>query len=324
MSNLCDTNPEVPDGLPTPERRPFLHPPHQAFLRSLGSAASRQTMASVIRSLAAMLRETTPDVMPWTDVCREDAQRVLVQLQDTGRSGATQALYLAALRGVLREAWLQRNYSGDELQRIAALKPYRGKRLPKGRAVDIEELDHLLIRTASDLRPRAIRDAAVIHTLYSSGLRRSELVRVDLADLVPEDAGIRVVGKGNRERIAYLDDQAWDALNTWIDAVRGDEPGPLFLPMAKNGRPIRRRMSGQAVAYLLRQRVLAADVPATLPHDLRRSFITHLLDQQVDLATVADLAGHASIETTRIYDRRGEARKKAAVGQLRNRTRVPE
>lgn len=279
-------------------------------------------MASALRMIARVLRSTTPERIAWEELRREDAQELLSWLQDSGHSSATQALYLAALRGVLREAWRQRRLDGDELRRIEDVKPYRGRRLPRGRALDVDELSHLVGRTQDDPRPLAIRDAAMIEVLYASGMRRSELVGADLCDLVPEDAGLRIIGKGNRERVVYLDDLAWSALNLWIDEVRGEAPGPLFLPMLKNGRPRRERMSSQSVAYVLRRRVLVAGTQTTLPHDLRRSFITHLLDNGEDLATVADLAGHASIETTRVYDRRGETRKKAAAQRLRGRRRA--
>jgi len=295
--------------------------PYTAFLLSLGSQASRDTMRSVLRSIAVMLRGTTPETMAWETLRREDAQQILTTLQEQGRSNATQALYLSALRGVLREAWHQQLIDADTLKRITDLKPYRGKRLPKGRAVPADELEYLLRHTSSDSRPLAVRDAAIIHTLYATGMRRSELVNADFADLVPEDGGIRIIGKGNRERLVYLDDPAWAALNNWIDEVRGEAAGPLFFPMSKNGKIRRKRMSSQAVAFLIQRRVQAAGTDTTLPHDLRRTFITHLLDNQEDLATVADLAGHASIETTRLYDRRGEERKKAAVSRLRRRKR---
>ncbi|WP_019023118.1 tyrosine-type recombinase/integrase, partial [Thioalkalivibrio sp. ALE23] len=229
----------------------------------------------------------------------------------------TQALYLSALRGVLKETWHQRLIDGDEYHRIVDIRPYKEKRLPKGRALESDEIDHLLKKLEASDHPSAIRDRAIINVLYSSGMRRAELVGLDLDDLCPEAGGLRIRGKGNRERIAPVDDEAWESVNTWIDDLRGEESGPLFLPMTKAGKLKWKRMTGQGVAYLLEKASKKAGTERTLPHDMRRTFITHLLDNNEDILTVADLAGHASVETTQIYDRRGEATKRAAVERLR-------
>ena len=133
---------------------------------------------------------------------------------------------------------------------------------------------------------------------------------LDLADLaMTEDDDVmtvRILGKRNKERLVYLNDGAALALADWL-TVRGDEPGALFWSGRKGGHLIAgQRMTGQAVRDMLNRRARQAGIENVTPHDLRRSFVSDLLDAGVDISTVANMAGHANVQTTRRYDRRGE------------------
>ena len=108
---------------------------------------------------------------------------------------------------------------------------------------------------------------------------------------------------------------AAQALREWL-AARGERAGPLFVPISKRGRLLARRLTDKAVTWILSVRATEAGVAPFSPHDLRRTFISTLLDAGADLATVADLAGHANIATTAKYDRRGEAAKRKAAALL--------
>ena len=98
--------------------------------------------------------------------------------------------------------------------------------------------------------------------------------------------------------------------------MRGPEPGPLFVPVLKSGRMVVRRLIPHAIYKMLGKRAQQAGVKAFSPHDLRRTFVSDLLDAGADIATVQQLAGHAGIATTVKYDRRGEAAKRRAVELL--------
>jgi integrase len=104
-------------------------------------------------------------------------------------------------------------------------------------------------------------------------------------------------------------------LQAWL-AVRGSEPGPLFIPVMKGGRLVVRRLIPHAVYKLTQKRAQQAGVKAFSPHDLRRTFVSNLLDAGADIATVQQRAGHAGIATSAKYDRRGEAAKRRAVELL--------
>ncbi len=121
-----------------------------------------------------------------------------------------------------------------------------------------------------------------------------------------------MIGKRDRERTAYVVNGGRAALDFWLE-FRGDDPGSLLVPVSKSGTITLRRMSTQALMLRLRRRCGQAGVRRCSPHDLRRSFVSALLDRAVDLSTVQDLAGHADPKTTRLYDRRGgEVRRQGA------------
>jgi site-specific recombinase XerD len=163
--------------------------------------------------------------------------------------------------------------------------------------------------------PAGARDAALLAVLYIGGVRRSELADLALEDYVPRPPALRVRGKGNKERLGPLTASAAAVLADWL-ALRGDGPGGLFRPGNKGGRIVGDRLTSHAVYNVLAKRQRQAGVDKLSPHDFRRTFVGDLLDAGVDLSTVQQLAGHASVTTTARYDRRGEAAKRKAVEVL--------
>ena len=204
----------------------------------------------------------------------------------------------------------------EEYRRAVDLRPIRGSTLPKGRALAASELRALFRACAGDPTPAGRRDAALLAVLYGGGLRRSEAAALDVGDVDAVSGALTVrSGKGRKARRVYLTAEASALVEAWL-AVRGHGPGPLFLPINKAGRLSPRRLSGQAVLAILARRAAAAGVAAFSPHDLRRTFISDLLDRGADIATVQQLSGHANVATTARYDRRGERAKQRAAGLL--------
>jgi len=129
--------------------------------------------------------------------------------------------------------------------------------------------------------PASTRDAAIIALGYGAGLRRAEIARLNLRDVIEDDGEtltLRILGKRNKERLVYLNDGAALALRDWL-AVRGDDPGPLLWTGRKGGRLIPgQRMTGQAIRDMLGRRAKQAGIENATPHDLRWSFVADLLD----------------------------------------------
>ena len=137
-----------------------------------------------------------------------------------------------------------------------------------------------------------------------------------MADYTAETGAVKVRrGKGQKERTVFATNGAADALNAWIE-VRGDDPGPIFVPVLKSGRIVKRRMTDQSVLLILRRRGRQAACKRFTPHDLRRSMITDLLAAGANIVAVKNLAGHESVQTTAKYDRSGEHAKRRAAELL--------
>ena len=180
----------------------------------------------------------------------------------------------------------------------------------------VGELRALLRACAEDRDPNAHRDAALVGILYGSGLRRAEASALDLSDLDLRAGSLAVRhGKGNKARQVYLASGGAELLEAWL-AVRGEEAGPLFVPVLKSGKLAQRRLAPQSVRYVLQKRARAAGIKDFSPHDLRRTFVGDLLEAGADISTVQKMAGHRSVQTTARYDRRGEQAKKKASGLL--------
>jgi len=204
----------------------------------------------------------------------------------------------------------------EEYRRVTEVKGARGSRLPAGRAVPGGELRALVEACRRDPSPAGARDAAILAVLYIGGVRRAELVGLALADYTADPPTLRIRhGKGDKERLAPLTASAGAAITAWL-ARRGDHPGKLFLPVSQVGAVHGEGLSSIAIYNMLQKRAAQAGVAHVSPHDMRRSFVSDLLDAGVDLSAAQQLAGHASVVTTARYDRRGEASKRKAVETL--------
>jgi site-specific recombinase XerC len=216
---------------------------------------------------------------------------------------------------VLKEAWRLGLMGAEEYQRAVDVANVVGSRLPAGRHVDDGELVALVGACQRDPSPSGVRDAALMAMSFTGGRRLAELVGLDLDDYDDTEGSLRVLGKGNKERKAYLQNGGLTAVRAWLQ-LRGDESGALFCPVSQTGEVDVRRMTGQAVYMRFRKRADEAQLAKFSPHDGRRTWIGNLLDRGADIATVQGMAGHASVTTTARYDRRPEEAKRKAAGLL--------
>jgi len=197
-----------------------------------------------------------------------------------GLAPTTIARRLSAVRSLARHAL------GPERVPDAALAPRRPRRLPETPA--IEEVESAVDRAGRDAEPLALRNAAGLELAYSCGLRSAEVVALDLGDVDLDREHVHVRGKGGKERLVPLGEEAAWRVGLWL----------------RDGRPALVRVASDALFLSVRGRRLDTSVLRRLmrnPHRLRHAYATHLLEGGADLRTIQELLGHASLSTTQIY-----------------------
>lgn len=208
-----------------------------------------------------------------------------------GRRKVSIARKLAAIRSFFR--YLIRKGMTERNPAEGVPTPKIEKYLPV--VMSVEEAGSLVEAPGLSESKRSVRDLAVLEVLYSSGIRVSELTGLDLKDVDLSAGTIRVLGKGGKERIAYLGSRAKASLEAYL-RERGTVEGPLFVG---NGG---RRVTPRSVQRLVKD---CADLSGIskdpTPHALRHSFATHLLDAGVDLRAIQEMLGHAKLSTTQRY-----------------------
>jgi site-specific recombinase XerD len=301
----------APPGL-APIHRPLSQNPAAVYLAGL-APSSKRTQEAALDIMARLLLDD-PEAS-WLDLPWE-----VLRFQHTAAIRARLALeykyttanrLLSALRGVLKAAWQLGLMPAEDYHLAASVENVKGQTVPAGRHVPSGELVALL--GTCDQSQLGIRDAAVLSLLYGAGLRRAELVALDLADWNLAENRLLVTGKGQKERQVPVANGAAKALQDWLD-VRGEEPGPLFWGVGNRNRG--GRLTSGAVYKMLQARAKAAGVTKLSPHDFRRTYVGELLDAGADIVTVQKLAGHADVTTTARYDRRDEKAKQKAVELL--------
>jgi integrase/recombinase XerD len=213
-------------------------------------------------------------------------------------SASSAARTLVAVRGFHRFLALEGQTPTDP---AGAVRPPRPpKRLPK--AIAIEEVEGLLAAASVGDTPSSLRDRALLEVLYGAGARISEAVGLDIDDIDLEAGAVRLVGKGDKERIVPLGSYAREAVTAYLVrarpalAARGKGTSALFLNQRGS------RLSRQSAWTVIGQAAERAGLSAHIsPHTLRHSFATHLLDGGADVRVVQELLGHASVTTTQIY-----------------------
>jgi len=228
---------------------------------------------------------TAPDVVDY-----------LLALRRGGAAASTLARRRSALRGFHAHCARVGAAPSDPTASLPPLKP--GRRLPK--ALAVEEITLLLAQPRGN-EPLVLRDRALLELGYASGLRVSELVGLDRSAITWEDRAVRVLGKGDKQRLVPFGKPAARALERWLEAgrphvVRRASEEALFVN--RWGRRLSRMGFWKILAGYARQAGLAGRVS---PHVLRHSFATHLLAGGADLRVVQELLGHASVVTTQIY-----------------------
>lgn len=247
-----------------------------------------------------------------------DLRSHLANQQTRGRSRATIARRSASSRAFT--AWLQR--SGRAIEDVGALlsSPKGHRNLPRTvEAGDLSRVIDAALTSIDDDGPIAVRDVALLELLYATGIRVGELCALDIDEISFGRRVVRVLGKGNKERVVPFGRPAAEALDRWLRSARPvlsvSSSGPACFLGSRGGR-----IDPRTVRRVVHDRLAAVDnVPDTGPHGLRHSAATHLLEGGADLRTVQELLGHASIGTTQIYTHVSDERLRRAYRQAHPR-----
>ncbi|MEW5771284.1 MAG: tyrosine recombinase XerC [Pseudomonadota bacterium] len=263
-----------------------------AFLLHLRARSYSPATVSTYAFDLRHLLERVGDVDP-AGLDSHRIRRALAGLHGRGMAPKTLARSLSAWRSFFH--YLARQ-GRVEANPCLGLRPPKGeKRLPN--ALSVDEMAKLLEPEAED-DAWSRRDAAMFELMYSSGLRRAELIGLDLGQVDLREAEVSVVGKGSKARIVPVGSRALAALERWLavrDAVAKDTPA-LFV--GARGERIAPGVLTQALKNLALRRGVSAHVH---PHALRHSFASHVLQSSGDLRAVQEMLGHASLSTTQVY-----------------------
>lgn len=230
------------------------------------------------------------------DADRQALRRYLAHLRDQGMAGGSIVRKVSTVRSFYR--FLERRGHIEENPFATVHSPKKERRLPQ--ALTVNQATELVTAPFAD-NPGGLRDRAILELLYAGGLRISELVAIDLGDADLRDSTVRVLGKGNKERICLMGDPAVRSLQLYLQEGR-----PGFVKEARERalflNKVGGRLSARAVQIMLNRYAKLAGIKQRVhPHLLRHTFATHLLDGGADLRVVQELLGHSSPNTTQIY-----------------------
>jgi tyrosine recombinase XerC len=260
------------------------------------SAHTLRAYGADLGELAAFIGQKAPEAVDHLDI-----RKFLARLKEGNCSKRTTVRKLSAVRSffkfLLREGLVKSNPADG------MFTPKLDKRLPE--YLDVEKTEKLVNSPYGDALMK-MRDRALLEVLYSTGIRVSELVGLNLDDVDLISGVAKVRGKGKKERLALLGKQAQRALRGYLEKKEGKynvRSGAIF--MNKNGT----RLTDRSVRRILDKYVAESGIDRKIsPHAIRHSFATHLLDRGADLRSVQELLGHKNISTTQIYTHLGTKR----------------
>ena len=273
-----------------------LQKPIEEYLNHLASqrGLSPITIKNYQRNLAEFVTLVTDtQLTDWRDLESDHVRLMVKQLNQKGIKARSIATKLSALRSFLEYLVQNEVLTFNPAKGIAA--PKLDKPLPKN--ISVDEVFQLLDINEDD--PLSLRDQAMMELMYSSGLRLSELVGINLKDIKLREKELIVLGKGSKQRLLPITKRAVDTIKAWLK-IRPEfcESGETALFTSK----LKKRISVRSVQARMEKWGLQQNLPSHLnPHKLRHSFATHMLESSGNLRAVQTLLGHADLSTTQVY-----------------------
>jgi integrase/recombinase XerD len=261
----------------------------------LEKSLSLATQEAYVRDITKL--ENYLSNIPLTDVNAVQIQDFLGEIHNLGLEASTQARMLSSIRSFFNYLILEKIISIDPTELIES--PKIGRKLPD--VLSIEEVTQI-IETIDLSKPEGTRNRAILEFMYSSGLRVSEVTDLKISNILLSDQLLRVVGKGNKERIIPITEISLKWLNFYFEHMRnhlsissGHED---FVFLNRRGK----RLSRMMIFNIIRDQAQNIGIKKNVsPHTFRHSFATHLVEAGADLRAVQEMLGHASITTTEIY-----------------------
>lgn len=258
---------------------------------------SSNTAASYSRDVDHLVRFLNSEGKSLTTTTEKDLETFLGALHDLGISPRSQARIISGVKSFFKFLKMEAVIDIDPTQLLPT--PRLGRHLPE--VLTINEIDSMI--ACIDLsQPQGQRNRAIIEVLYGCGLRVSELINLQLSQVYEQEEYIIVTGKGNKQRLVPISQEALAQINLYLELTRSNQvvkPGcEDILFLNRRGNKLTRVM----IFYIIKQLCELAGIKKTVsPHTLRHSFATHLLEGGANLRAIQQMLGHESIETTEIY-----------------------
>ena len=269
---------------------------YQQYLR-LERAFSDNTLDAYLKDLGKLLNFLEEEGIPFRDVTLENLQTFVAMLLDLGITTRSIARILAGVRTFYKFLELESEIPHDPTELLES--PSRGSHLPD--VLSVQEIDQL-IDAVDTTKAEGQRDRAIIETLYSCGLRVSELCNLQLSGLYLNEGFIRVHGKGKKERLVPISPRAIQELNKWFEDrnninIRPGHQDAVFVSFRRGTS-----LSRITIFHIVKTLAAQAGIRTTIsPHTFRHSFATHLLEGGANLRAIQEMLGHEEIGTTEIY-----------------------
>ncbi|WP_206199087.1 tyrosine-type recombinase/integrase [Thiomicrorhabdus indica] len=277
-------------------------------------------MVSLLNKCAGLLSEgkKAAEAYKWQKIRFAEVSMLKASLLEQGYAVSSVNLALSAMKGLARTAFNMYLLDAEDLERIRAIKRVRGDAVREKRSLSKDEIQQLIAATQeASFKTQQYRDKALVYVAVCGGLRVSEITALSVSDFNAQTGSLMVrQGKGRKNREVLLPPKAIRALNSWIQLLPLNDI--IFTRISKSGSVLSTGLSSAGVASILKMLQRNAEVASFSPHDLRRTFITQLLEHNVDLNTVRQMAGHSDISTTIQYDYRDMHSQKSVAANCLN------
>jgi integrase/recombinase XerD len=263
----------------------------------LEKALSKNTIEAYMQDLDKLLNFLQSEQINVLDTKLSDLDRFIAGLHDIGIHPRSQARIISGIHSFFKFLFLENKIQCDPSETLET--PRIGLHLPE--VLTLEEIDRI-IGIVDLSKPEGQRNRAILETLYSCGLRVSELCNLKLSNLYPEEEFIRVEGKGNKERLVPISQRALKEINYYLIDRRQINIKDGFEDYLFISARLKKKLSRIMIFHMIKEYAQMAGIKKTIsPHTFRHSFATHLLEGGANLRAIQCMLGHESISTTEIY-----------------------